>query len=246
MFKRLKVVGGSALAFSGLVILATEYVKSEAAAPGQMQREVNAHVPDKMQPVVVTKITLGDVTVQPGRFVKPVGEAQDPVAPFTADGDWVQNLTVYLFNRTNQTIVHAVFTFVFPETLDYAAHRGPVYRMQIGRIPPSVAFDKGRPIQQAPESQPIMFRPGQTMAIHLGDYIDQIKAAIEPTEPLAGLTKMEVGLVGFFFEDGLQWSGGFRAFDPKSSTWRRVEDPNFFPGDPDARWPGRPGWTDRQ
>ena len=73
---------------------------------------------------------------------------EDPVAPFLADDDWVQNLTVYLFNRTNQTIVQGVLNFSFPETLDYAAHRGPVFQLQLGRIPESVAFDKGRPIPQ--------------------------------------------------------------------------------------------------
>jgi hypothetical protein len=199
-----------------------------------------------MQPVVVTKITLGDVTVQPGRFIKPVGEAQDPVTPFTADDNWVQNLTIYLFNRTNQTIVQAAFTFSFPETTDWTTHYRPVSRLYLGRIPTSVAFDKGMPISQRSGSQSILFRPGQTMAIRLGDYIDQIKADIEPTRPLAALTTLEVGLAGFFFEGGLRWDGSFRVFDPQGSTWRRVDDPNYFPGDPDARWPGRPGWIDQQ
>jgi hypothetical protein len=242
MFKRLKAVGGSGLVFSILVILATRYVKSEAATLLPMQRQVDALVPNKMQPVVVTKITLDDVTVQPGRFIKPVGEVQDPVTPFIADDDWVQRLTIYLLNRTNRTIVQANFNFSFPETTDWAKHYRPVFKLSLGRIPPSVAFEKGRAIFQKPELQPIQFWPGQTMAIRLGDYIDQIKADIEPAMPLAALTTLEVGLAGFFFEDGLRWDGPFKVFDPQSLTWRRVGDPNYFPGDADGRWPGRPGW----
>lgn len=246
MLKRLRLIGGSGLVLAILVTLAARYVKSEAATLVPMQRQVNAHVPNKMQPVVVTKITLDDVTVQPGRFVKPVGEVQDPVTPFIADDDWVQRLTVYLLNRTNRTIVKAAFTFSFPETSDWAAHIRPVFSLSLGRIPPSVAFEKGRPIFQKPESQPLQFGPGQTMAIRLGDYIDQIKADIEPAMPLAALSTLEVGVAGFFFEGGLRWDGSFRAFDPQSSAWNRVDDPNYFPGDADGRWPGRPGWIGQQ
>jgi len=245
MLKRLKAVGGSVLAFSVLLILAAQYVKPEAAA-APMQRQVEVHIANKMEPVVVTRITLGNVTVQSGRFVKPVGAAQDPVTPFPADDDWVQNLTVYLLNRTNQTIVYAHFNFSFPETTDWASRFRAAFPLTLGRIPESAAFDRGKPIRQRPESQPILFRPGQTLAIHLGDYIDQIKAHVEPARPLAALTTMDVGLAGFFFENGLQWSGSFRVLDPQSSTWRRIDDPNYFPGDADGRWPGRPGWVDQQ
>jgi hypothetical protein len=239
MFKVLRVVGGNVLAFSVLVILAARYVNPDAVA-AQAQRQVEVHIANKMEPVVVTKITLGDVTVQQGRFVKPVGAVQDPVTPFAAGDDWVQNLTVYLFNRTNQTVVYAHFNFSFPETTDWATRFRAVSPLTLGRIPPEAAFDKGRRIPQVQMSQPIMFRPRQTMAIHLGDYIDQIKADVEPHRPLAALTTMEVGLGGFFFEGGLQWSGSFKVLDPQALTWQRITDPNYFPGDPDR--PDQPGY----
>jgi hypothetical protein len=53
------------------------------------------------------------------------------------------------------------------------------------------------------DSQPLVFRPGQTLAIRLGNYTDGLNAAIGPTKPLAELTEMEINLAGFFFESGL-------------------------------------------
>jgi hypothetical protein len=90
-----------------------------------------------------------------------------------------------------------------------------------------------------------VFRPGQLVALHLGDYIERIKADVEPTRPLAALTTMEVGLAGFFFGDGTQWNGSYRALDPESHTWRRM-DPGYFPGDMSRNYPGQPGWVDDQ
>jgi hypothetical protein len=244
MFKRLKVAGACGLPFAVVFSLAAQYVKAQA--PGaQVERQVELPIVDKMAPVVVTKITHGDIVVQLGRFIKPVGTAPDPTTPFLADDDWVQNLTIYLLNRTNDTIVSATFNLIAPETMDRVARSLAGFQLHLGRIPSSFAFENGRPVRQPPERQPISFRPGQTLAIHLRDYIDQIKAAVEPTKPLAALTTMDVRFVGFFFASGLRWNGAFRALDPQNFTWRR-KDPDYFPGDMDARWPGRPGWIDQQ
>jgi hypothetical protein len=243
MYRRLKLVGGSALAFSILVILVARYVKPEVAA-AQVQRQVQLHIANKFEPVVVTKITLGNVVVQSGRFIKPVGEAQESITPFSADDGWIQNVTVYLVNRTNRTIVYALLNFGFPETT--VGQTQAVFQLFLGRIPESVPFDShGVPYRRRPGSQPILFRPGQTMAIRLGDYIDQIKARVDPVMPPAALTAVSVNFAQFFFADGTQWSGRFRAIDPQNSTWRTM-DLDYFPGDLDWRWPGRPGWLDQQ
>jgi hypothetical protein len=84
------------------------------------------------------------------------------------------------------------------------------------------------------------------MAIHVGDYIDQIRARIEPAMLLQTLAMVTVN-VGppIFFDDGMQLNGGFRVFDPQSHTWSRM-DSGYFPGDFDTYWPGRPGWVDPQ
>jgi hypothetical protein len=41
--------------------------------------------------VLVTEVTLGNVAVQAGHFGR-----NDPVTPFQANDDWIQNLSIYL------------------------------------------------------------------------------------------------------------------------------------------------------
>jgi len=243
MLKRLKVIGGCGLVFSVLLFFALQFVRPKGAW-AQTQRQVDPHAAFKNEPVVVTKITYRNTKVQSFRSVKGVGENPDPVTPFQAGDAWVQDLTVYLLNRTNQTIVHASFTFSFPETTNWATRFRAVFPLTVGRIPDAFAFEDGRAISQRPDAQPISFGPGQVMAIHLGDYIDRIRADVEPSQSLSQLSKMDVGMVSFFFADGLRWSGSFRVLDQQTKTWQRA-DPNFFPGNQDARLPGLPGWVEQ-
>ena len=194
---------------------------------------------------MITRVTYKDVTVQTFRSIKPDGAPQDPVTLFLAGDDWVKDITVYLFNRTNQTIVQGAFNFSFPETTNWSTHFRAVFPLNLGRIPDWALYDHGRAVRQVQGSkQPLSFGPGQIMAIHLGDYIEKIKADVEPTRPLAALTQMEIGLAGFFFTDELEWSGSFRVLDPQTLTWVRKSE--FYPGDQDSRWPGRPGWPGQQ
>ncbi|MGD0496972.1 MAG: hypothetical protein ABSC23_00895 [Bryobacteraceae bacterium] len=246
MFKRLKLAGGSALAFSVLVTLAGLYVQPEAAGAAPLQREVFLHITTRMEPAVATKVTLGNATVQAGRFVKSARETSDPITPFWADDDWVQDLTVYFLNRTNNTIVYAYILFSFSQTTDGQIRYA--FPLTLGVVPPSVSFGlDGKPYHQPPGAQRMFWGPHQTMAIHLGDYIDRIRHSVGPSAPpLATLTTLFVDLEpGLFFGDGLQWNGGYRVFDPQTSTWRRM-DRDYFPGNINRDWPGAPGWADQQ
>jgi len=166
------------------------------------------------------------------------------VEPFTADDDWVQNLTVYFLNRSDRMVVQTTLHFSFPDATDRATNSRPLFSLSLGRIPPSVSYDRGRALPQNSLAEPLVFRPGQTMAVHLGDYIDSIKAAIEPSMPLAAHTSMNVNIDVLYFEDGLRWIGSFQTLDPVTHVWRRVTIPNFFPGDPDTYWPGMPRWVE--
>jgi hypothetical protein len=89
--------------------------------------------------------------------------------------------------------------------------------------------------------RPILFRPGHRLGIHLIDYINQIKSIVEPSIPLSVVTQVSVNCGPVFFEDGMQWSGGFKVFDRQNLNWRRM-DREYFPGDMNGHWPGRPGW----
>ena len=45
------------------------------------------------------------------------------------------------------------------------------------------------------------------MTIHLGDYIDHIKASVEPGAQLAMQTTMNVNVSICYFADGMMWGG---------------------------------------
>jgi hypothetical protein len=160
---------------------------------------------------------------------------------FPAGEDWVQNLTIYILNRTDQTIVHFEAMFSFPETT--AGHERWGVPLSLGRTPDSGMIDaKGNLLTQPPDLQPLSFGPGQAMELHLGGYA----GFVENTARAASLTTIQMSFQRVFFKGGtLQWSSGavYGVYDPKTSKWQSQKS-GYFPGDRDANWPGAPGWVD--
>jgi len=245
MSKRVVCLSGAALLLPvvwGLSGGPLEYAGVPVTA--QSQRQVQTDIALRTQPVVITRVTLGGSTVQYGRFVRSAAEAPDPITPFTGDDEWIKGLTVFFLNRTNRTIVRAQFMFSFPETT--AGRNRAAFSLTLGRLPDVVSVDKGGKFHpQPPELQPINFGPGQTMPIHLADYIDQIKAAVGPDWHLESLTQVNVTMPGFYFSDGTMYAGGYRTFDPQSAAWQRL-GADYFPGNMDRYWPGSAAWVDRE
>jgi hypothetical protein len=216
-----------------------------SGAAAQLKRQVYFGPDSKIMPVVVEKVTLGSAVVQFGRYqtteVRPY-----PVTPFSADDDWISQLTVYLLNRTEKAVVRLTVVFSFPETTlrtpDGPSRAG--FSLTLGLLPPPANVDPaGRPIPQRPGAKPISLGPGQTMSIRLSDYIDEIKRDGERSISLSAATQLNVTVQpGIYFADGMQWNGGYRTFDEQTGTWQRMPS-DFFPGDPDAHWPNRPGWV---
>ncbi len=229
-----------------VAVVAVEYSQPLAAA---QPRQVLCGFANRTDPVVVTRITHAGVTVQRGRFVKSAAEAPDPITSFQADNDWLEKVAVYVLNRTDKVIVYASFTFGFPETT--VGQTRAMLPLTLGQIPPFLSVDlNGAPIRQPPGAKPIAFMPGQTMAIRLADYIDEIKSRVERIRPtsgrtVSGLTIITVSFGRYFFEDGMQWNAGYRLFDPESRTWQRM-DRAYFPGNMDKYWPGRTHWVDQR
>jgi hypothetical protein len=138
MFERLKLVGGSALAFSALVGLAVHYVEPKAGAAAQVPRQVRLPIATKIEPVVITKVNFRNVAVQSGRFARSA-ESAAPTTLFVADDDWVQGLTVYFLNRTNRAIAFVALRFSFPETTVGRVRYS--FPLTLGTIPPSESFN---------------------------------------------------------------------------------------------------------
>lgn len=248
MVRPLKL-GKIALLFGLLLLLRTQWLKPASSAAVEVERQVVVPMAFKTSPVVLTKVTLGDTMVQEGRMVKVLpsrtfpARAIEPITPFQAIDDWIQTLTIYLYNRTNKIVVFCQILFRFPET--GAADRPPHGIMvTLGRIPQSAPVIGTGP--QPSDRVPIAFLPGQTMAIPLRDYIDRIKFEVDRFMPLEAVTQLEIHIGPFFFADGMEYSvNRYLMPDPKNPGKALRAAPDYFPGDMNLTWPGRADWGER-
>jgi hypothetical protein len=209
----------------------------------EVERTVHIPTATKVEPLAITKVALGGVTVQRGRWIKPASEPPDADTPFTAGDDWIENVTIYLLNRTNQSIVFFGLQFTFS---DRPAYPLAICQVHLGKRPASAAFDRqGNPLPENSRAEAITIRPGQTFTVRLADSMRRIRADIEAVSSIASVNRVSLGLLPVDFAGGLQWNGGYEVFDPQASAWRSMGR-DYFPGDMDGHWPGRPGWTDPQ
>jgi len=235
---------GGAVALATLATVAVSWPGAGAAAAAQAERQVQVPIANRVLPVVITKVTLGDTVVQAGRFTRP-RPTIDPTTPFQADGDWIRNLTIHLFNRTNTMIVFAKILLIFPETGDGVTRPYRVHPLDLGRMPAGDAFmSNGELFSQPPERVPLSFGPSQAMAVALGDHIDAIRSGTRSVIALAAATKLRIDLTEFCFVDGMRWlGGGFDDPDPQHPGKWKYRGSGYFPGDIDSNWPGLPGWV---
>jgi hypothetical protein len=254
MLKRIAIAGGSIIPLLVLIGLLVRYV-GPAAAQGLPQRTVEPPIVTKMAPLVFFKATtVGGSTVQTGRFAKPRSQPPDPITPFEASDDWVQQTTVYLLNRTNQGITWVLISFTFPNT-----NVGlQATRLYLGLVPETAASDPKEnwwspsgappsavPIVNPPDRLPLLVRPGELLEIRLGDHWDQIGRELSPQLSLGTVKRMSVVVQACYFAPDVMWNGNhFRVRDRASNTWQDA-DRDYFPGDTESRLPGQPGWPEQ-
>lgn len=237
MFGSLKVICGIPVAFAVFLILGTQWLRPAKSAAVETERQVEVTPTDQMSPVAATEVRLGSTVVQPGRMLQQ-GRVER-ITPFQAGDDWIQNLTLHLYNRTNKTIVFAEIIFLFRES-GSVARSGRGFDLELGRIPPSAP---GGLRPQPSDRQPISFLPGQTMVVHLGDYIEQIRRQVEPVLPVAASTHLRISLVSFYFADGMLYrAGAYRSADPQNPGKELLMSRDYFPGNMNRSWPDRPDW----
>ena len=191
-------------------------------------------------PVEITKVTVGDTDVQCGLLVRPA-EAQ-PVTPFLAGSGWLRETTIFIFNRTNKTIVAAHLTLTFPETGDGHVKSVAAFPLRLGRLPAADSINgrTGQLIVQDSNQKPLMWAGGETLVIHLGDFADDIQNQIESELPLETVTRLRIHIGPFFFADGMKWSAGIFATPDSEHPGRFTNMPeDYFPGSPLVNWPPR-------
>ena len=193
--------------------------------------------------VMIADIAVAKKSVDCGLFVKPPLVIQ-PVAPFQAGSNWLQQMTISLFNRTNKTIVFGTITLQFLDTGDCRTLPCSADQIHFGQIPAVDAYygRTGLPLKpEHPEQPRLNWEPDQRLTIHVGDYMNEITRNVEDYLPVAAVTKVAVHLSAFFFEDGMRWiSPGYSVPDPEHHGRYKYLPLNYFPGKRENNWP--PGY----
>jgi hypothetical protein len=200
------------------------------------ERTIKVGRPNLYHPVAITLVSVGNLEVQCG-LVHGVATPQ-PVIPFEADEDWLQNATISILNRTNKPIAFVGIGLYFPETGDGKRKPVATHVVSLGRIPQSVAFlANGRPLPQPQTAKPLSFFPGQTTVVPLRDHADAIKHLVGQFMQPSAVTKVEIRIQNVYFDDGMQWDGGggFSVPDANQPGKRTRLEQGFFPGAP--TWP---------
>jgi hypothetical protein len=228
------------------VLFPSRAQRSLRASPPQDQtsqslgyKQVTCVPQTPMDAVVITKVTVAGQEVQCGLTLGP--DYAQTVTPFQAGDDWLSQMDIYLFNRTNKTIAYATLLLAFPDTGNGITDPMSVYGLSVGRLPDVDAFSSPtRSRRVKPGSKPANFAPGQTLVIHVRDHLDAIKAYVEQRMPLYLASKLETTRGSFYFDDGMRWTGGggFSVPDPEHQGKFKYLDPaRFFPGRSDLNWP---------
>ncbi len=235
LFRNTRATGATALLAAAAVGLSSGAIPALAT-----ERRIEVAGLSMRDAVAVTKVTVGGREVQAKLLVGPC--KFQSVVPFEAGDDWLENIAIYVFNRTNKTIALVRIQLRFPETGQQ------IYDVTIGRIPANAAsFGKGRPgepIPQDPIFQPMLFFPGETRVVHVGDYFGKIRAGLEQVRPLGAYTRVFIdpGLV--FFDDGMRWAGNIYSVPDREhrGQWKYL-DRLYFPGDRENNLPPGHRWA---
>lgn len=201
-------------------------------ALAQAGRVVDCKVAVNDDALVVTKVMVGGTEVQcywsPGASKK-----YEPPPAFQAGDDWLTDLTISLFNRTNKTIVYALVSLSFPQTQPERADN-----ISLGRIPDIAALDRqGKPIQQGGQ-QPLSLGPGQTLVLKVSDHMNEIRGLLGSALSVP-VTRVTVLLNRCYFEDGMHWNQGSYSVPDQDhpGQWKVMAPRSYFPGDRNANMP---------
>lgn len=199
----------------------------------------------RMDPVTIVKVTVGNQQIQPG--MSTAARVDQPATPFQADEDWLKTMSISLLNRTDKIIVRAEIMLFFPDTGNGSIPQGRIsptvmmYTMTLGQRPEIDSYaSPGQKYAPEPDKQPILLAPGQTLVIHVADYVDAMQSLVEEKLPFSQVTRLAIRRFRFYFVDGMRWDdlNGFGVPDPNHPGQFTHTDRNtFFPGDPHQNWP---------
>jgi hypothetical protein len=193
--------------------------------------------------VLISNVSVGGNTVECGLFIKPPAVIQ-AVTPFQAGNDWFKQMTISLVNRTSKIIVFGGLIFHFLDVGNCSTAQPCVEgEIHLGERPAVDAFTgRGQPIKpEHPERPPLLWKPHETIVIHVGDYLSDLEQNLAPFVPITSITKITISLGAFNFKDGMQWdSRRYAVPDPQQPGKFNELPADYFPGRRETNWP--PGY----
>lgn len=207
-------------------------------------KAVDVEMQNRMDAVTIESVMVNGRQVQPGTNVGP--REIRPGALFEAGNDWLGGMTLVLRNRTNKKISEIELELLFPDTGDGQSRPVTTYMIDLGRRPDKVSYvhlygtPQGNLVYrpQPPDKKPLNFSPGQTLTVRIGDYISEIKSAVEHMLPLSEITRVGIRLEVVYCDDGMRWDDlvGFSIFNLDQKRYMDLGR-RYFPGDPKEYWP---------
>jgi hypothetical protein len=199
--------------------------------------------------VVVTSVMLGGMAVPCYAIQQPDGNHAHQT--FTANENWLDNLTITLLNRTNKTINDLTVTFTLPQTLRQGTNPSGIatisaYHLKLGRRPaaaqdpPSVKQHYEQPAYW----KPLRWQSGTTITINLADLEEHAperhdavaerirREAAQILGPDKAVTQVVIGGFLVTFDDGMHWNSGGSYLNPNLTPLPR----DYFHGDINTPW----------
>jgi hypothetical protein len=193
--------------------------------------------------VLISNVAVAGKTVECGLFIKPPVVIQ-PVTPFQAGSDWLDQMTISLINRTGRTIVSGAVQLNFLDVGDCRSLPCAASFLRFGRMPDVDAFDgrTGKPNKPAHEGPPLDWKPEQTIVLHVSDYMSEIGDDLANHWPVTAITKVDVRRGVFYFDDGMIWDlGRYAVPHPEHPGKFKTLPDDYFPGQRGHNWP--PGYN---
>lgn len=192
--------------------------------------------------ILISNIAVGGKTVECGLFIE--HDRVQPVTPFQASGDWLQQMTISLVNRTNKTIVYGSVIMHFVDTGDCVSLPCAGTELHFGHMPAIDAYDgrTGQPLRlEHPERPPLGWQSEQTYVVHVSDYMDKIERSLSNFMSESAVGKVNIYRSAFYFEDGMRWTPGrYSVPDPERPGKFNHLPVDYFPGRRGNNWP--PGY----
>jgi hypothetical protein len=210
------------------------------------EKRVRANQASMMtDPVMISGVAVAGKPIECGLFLKPLG--LDPVTPFQAGSDWLQQMTISFINRTNKTIAAGGIFIEFLDTGECSiAQPCAGTELRFGQLPAIDAYDgrTSRPLTpERSERPPLDWKPEQTIVVRLSDYMPQVEESLQNFIPVTAVTKVTLHRGPFFFDDGMTWTpgAGYSVPDPDHPGKFNKLPPDYFPGKRGRNWP--PGYN---